>query len=163
MLLWMLNVRGNAAVMSLGRTHGSEVSIEWPDRVYDGGPDTPLDHPRRAGWGTEVRQLPDSTNWFHFSIPALCGNAYLSRAWVSFKVNPTAKIDRMDLHAGKRRIALYDELEGLQGREDIYALYQQYPLLIKDVEAISMSVHVRFLPGNQLGHVTFYGAGADTE
>ncbi len=71
--------------------HGSAVGIEYPGRIYDGGPNTPRNHPRRAGWGTDVRQRSDTLNWFHFAIPTQGADFtspteyYTHRIWITYR------------------------------------------------------------------------------
>ncbi len=63
--------------------HGVAIQIEYPDRLRD-----EHDNPRRAGWGTRVRQ-DDGDNWFHFPLPTptvLRNDETVKLQYINFKL-----------------------------------------------------------------------------
>jgi hypothetical protein len=131
--------------------HGTSVRVEYPDRV---------EHIRRAGYYTEVRQNPGTTNWFNFAIPTPTIHAgkrmKYSRAHLVAEVHENAKIDKVHIWDGDRCVTKFDNLgllhQHVDRAFDIPSRRVRYGLLV--------SVYVEFLKGKSVGEVHFMGAGA---
>lgn len=94
--------------------HGTGVGIEYPGRIFDGGPNTPRNHPRRAGWGTDVRQRGNTFNWFHYAIPtqgASRGSYYIERVWAPYWSNGWIRLDALHVWLGDTQIFRRDNLD----------------------------------------------------
>lgn len=149
--------------------HGTDVNIEYPDRVHDGGPNTRRGHPRRAGWGTVIRQ-PRGDNWFHFAIPTPTQidadwhdvtppMVEVEDAYLHATVNEAARVDAVHAWVGNEQIWREDNISGLEN-EEIYKKWNITDRILLPFKGVGLSVHVSFSSGDELGSVTFHGAGA---
>lgn len=81
--------------------NGAAVLAEYPDRLAE--------PPRRAAWGTVIRQPEGTLNWFHFA-PTTPVNGFTTRGsfqlwldWVSLRANlDGAQIEDVHVRAGER-------------------------------------------------------------
>jgi len=145
--------------------HGSDVSIEWPDRIHDGGSNSAPGNPRPVGWGTIVRQ-ETGDNWFHFAIPtptAINSKAFeaspvvIEDVFLHATVNESARVDRVHVWDGDNKIWGRDNIEGLENEE----IFEELDISDDPVrEGVGISVHVDFSTGGEIGKVTFHSAGA---
>lgn len=151
-------------------THGSAVGVEYPGRVYDGGPNTPRNHPRRAGWGTDVRQRSNTFNWFHFAIPtetARPGEPYhTDRLRVPFWLNGWSRLDAVHVWLGGDQIFREDDISwgGPHERPLSLSFNRQLPRHRIGNRAINVSVRITFPSGvDEMGMVRFHGASASLD
>lgn len=146
--------------------HGTDVNIEYPDRVHDGGSNTPRGHPRRAGWGTVIRQQPGD-NWFHFAIPTptqidadwnnIAPLVQVEDVWLHAEVNQAARVDAVHVWVGDNQIWRKDNIRGLENE----VIFEKWDITDWALfRSVGLSVHVSFSSGDDLGQVTFHGAGA---
>jgi hypothetical protein len=146
-------------------THGAAVQIEYPDRILDGGPGQAAGVPRRAGYGTVVRQEEGTDNWFHFAIPTPTwldsDRAVHLDAFLRAKLNRVAYIRHIHVWAGRPKpVRRADNLE-LRGPD------VNYTLNLPDWEVkrggIAICVNVQFgaetTTSTDLGMAHFIGAG----
>lgn len=147
-------------------THGSAVGVEYPGRVYDGGPNTPRNHPRRAGWGTDIRQRSNTSNWFHFAIPTEAARPgeryYTDRSHIFFWLNGWSRLDAIHVWLGRNLIFREDNISwGGPHRRPITLSHSQ-PIPRHRVNGgINVSIRITFPSGvDEMGMVRFHGAGA---
>ena len=157
---------------SVNWIHGTDVNIEYPDRVHDGRPNTPRGQPRRAGWGTVIRQ-PRGDNWFHFAIPTPAQidadwhditppMVEVEDAYLRATVNEEARVDAVHAWVGNEQIWRNDNIPGLEN-EEIYKKRNIADWILLPFQGVGLSVHVSFSTGNEPGQVTFHGAGVQFE
>ncbi len=72
--------------------HGTSVRVEYPDRI---------EHIRRAGYYTELRQSEGTSNWFNFAIPTptILGGKKMkhSQVYLKAEVLKNAKLDKVHI------------------------------------------------------------------
>lgn len=146
--------------------HGTAVGIEYPGRIFDGGPNTPRNHPRRAGWGTDVRQRANSFNWFHFAIPtqgAAAGTYYSERIWVPYWTNGRIRLDALHVWLGNDQIYRRDDIDygphdRPRRRTPNFAVPRQR---VGPLRPINVSMRISFPSGlDEMGMIRLLGAGA---
>ena len=79
-------------------THGVNVQVEHTDSARGL-------YVRRAGWGTLIRQKPDTWNWFHFAIPSATkldnDNVDHYHAWLRGRINNHAVINNVHIREAR--------------------------------------------------------------
>ena len=131
--------------------HGTSMHVEYPDRVQ---------HIRRAGYYTEVRQDPGTANWFNFAIPTptihngkkmRCSHVHLMA-----EVHENAKLDKVHIWDGDRCVQEIDDLGLMDQHVDkTFTIPKQ-----RVRNGLLISVYVEFLEGEEPGELHFMGAGA---
>jgi hypothetical protein len=138
-------------------THGVNVQIEYPDRIF-GITGDEIVEPRRSGWGTLVYQKENTTNWFHFAIPTpvIIDNKEATLRFIRFRaeINETARIDMIHFRHDNR-IILSREVNITNRSVD--ETIQSPKTIIR--RSLALCVHISFLSGNTRGMVIFKGAG----
>jgi hypothetical protein len=131
--------------------HGTSIRVEYPDRV---------EHIRRAGYYTEVRQKAGTSNWFHFAIPTPTIHAGKkmkhSHAHLLAEVHESAKLDKVHIWDGDRCVKKIDDL-GLTDQH-VARTFEIPKQFVRN--GLLVSVYVEFLEDEQPGEVHFMGAGA---
>lgn len=145
--------------------HGTDVNIEWPDRIHDGGSNSAPGNPRPVGWGTIVRQ-ERGDNWFHFAIPTPTAidvttiqvtPVVIHDVFLHATLNESARVDRVHVWYGDTQITRRDNIEGLENEE----IREKWDIPDDPIyEGVGLSVHVDFDTGSEMGEVTFHSAGA---
>jgi len=118
---------------------------------------------RRTGWGAQIRQSPDTTNWFHFGIPSATklddDNVSYNRAWLRLRINNEAVIDRVHIREASGPQSncplIWDS-----GTLNISGQDTELTFNLPDQQnkgPLDMCVHVKFEREN--GEVVFAGAG----
>lgn len=141
-------------------THGADVIVEYTKEYT--GHDNGL-YMRRAGWGAQIRQNEDTSNWFHFAIPSATklddDNVSHYHAWLRARVNNDAVIDRVHVReaAGPQSGSpvIFDS-----GAINITGQDNEFSFNLPDQRCtgpLVMCVHVKFEGEN--GEVVFAGAG----
>jgi hypothetical protein len=125
--------------------------VEYPHRV---------EYIRRAGYYTEVRQSPGTSNWFNFAIPTpttVAGKRMkYSQVHLLAEVRKNARLDKVHIWDGDRCVKKFDGLDlSHQHVDKVLAVPEQ-----KVRNGLLISLYVEFLPGEELGEVHFMGAGA---
>ena len=134
--------------------HGTSVHVEYPDRVQ---------YIRRAGYYAEIRQDPETANWFNFAVPTPVVHndkkMKHSQVFVHLDVHENAKVDKVHIWDGDRCVKKYDGL-GLvhQNIARTFSIPEQ-PVR----HGLLISVYVEFLKGKTVGQVNFVGVGAAFE
>jgi hypothetical protein len=155
--------------------HGATILVEYPDRLRTGD-GRPTLHPRRAGWGTDVWQEANTSNWFHFAIPTpdvLRDEHKLSLRYIHFRAetNENARIEQVHIwHGGayqseglEPRVAAPEISPYLSGHISYrYGWPRGEPVgwsIISDVNSpILVCLFGVFLTGQPLGWIRFIGA-----
>jgi len=145
--------------------HGSDVNIEWTNKIHDGGSNSAPGHPRPTGRGTIVRQ-ESGVNWFHFAVPTptvVNGDitdttpVVIEDVFLHATVNESAQVDRVHVWDGDTRIWVRNDIEGLENQE----IVEKWDVSDDPVSrGVVISVRVHFHTGGEVGTVTFHGAGA---
>jgi hypothetical protein len=138
-------------------THGVNVQIEYPDRIF-GITGDEFAEPRRSGWGTLVYQKENTTNWFHFAIPTpvIINNQEATLRFIRLRaeINETARIDMIHFRHDNR-IILSREVNITNCSVD--ETIQSPKTIIQ--RSLALCVHISFLSGDTRGMVIFKGAG----
>lgn len=135
-------------------THGSAIAVEFPNRTQEIRP---------AGWGTLVRQAPNTQNWFHFAIPTPTvlesdGSITLKYARLRAHVNENARIAEVHFRDDGRKISGTGTMWTDQN------VNERIECPDTEIEGgLCLCVRVEFLTGDPTGQVIFRGAGARFE
>lgn len=143
--------------------HGTDVNVEWPDRVLDGGPNTPDGHPRRAGWGTDVRQRAQTFNWFHFAVPTPTeidsdDVVEVEDVFLQGRTNENSEISNVHVWEGGHEVVWQNNDVTGTRNETLNERWNVPDNRIRS--ALGISVRVEFDDGTPTGMVTFSAAGA---
>jgi hypothetical protein len=122
----------------------------------------------RTAFGAQVRQNPNTHNWFHFAVPSA---SYLDdeivmrkRVFLRFRVNKEASIDRVTVRENWLRNSGHGDPLIDEDRLDIVSRDMEFYRNIPYTQCggpIVISVYVSFIhPG---GEVWFTGAGVELE
>ena len=148
-------------------THGTAVIPEYTKSLT--GHNNGL-HLRPTGYGSEVWQKADTSNWFHFAIPSPSRlddwSSYRYHAWLRARIGNCAVIDAVNIHEASgpdsRSPRIYES-----GRLNWTGRNQEFSFNLNDRKCrgpLVMSVHARFETGTkQHRTIWFAGAGARFE
>lgn len=132
-------------------THGVETVVEFPKYAIE---------IRHAGWGTRIRQLPDTTNWLHLALPsanAMDGErVFIREARLRAKVNENCRIDTIHLRmdGGRPILSRTVSLTDRTIDEEF-----QIPDTRFSGGGLVVSIHVQFLTGEPLGEIVLQSGG----
>lgn len=141
-------------------THGVNVVPEYTKEYT--GHDNGL-YLRRAGWGAQIKQRIDTSNWFHFAIPSATqlddDNVDYYHAWLRVRVNNDAAIKRVHVREASGPNSACPVIHDT-GTINITGQDTQLSFNLRDQRCkgpLVICVYVEFEGDN--GEVVFTGAG----